>query len=151
MKLGPQSKNEASVFALEELRADVQYEILKRMKQMGLNQAALARRLGKSPAWVSQILDDDANLTLETIAKVFLALDSKCHVAALPDRAVAHDLLWERFDPTGWDQMTQFSFVSRLEAADAAYLLGAGRDRPVFERRSNDNDPQASASCLEAA
>ena len=84
MSLGPQDKSEAAVFALEDLRADIQYEILKAMKSQGLTQADLARKLNKSRGWVSQILGDDANLTLDTISRIFLVLGSQCHFASIP-------------------------------------------------------------------
>jgi predicted XRE-type DNA-binding protein len=72
---GPGNKNEALVFVCEGLRADIQYEILKALKAQNMSQSALAERLGCSPACVSQFLDDDANLTTDSMAKVLLALD----------------------------------------------------------------------------
>lgn len=87
MKFGPADNKEALEFAIEELRADVQYEVLRAMKQAGMSQADLARKLGVSQAWVSQILGDDANLTVESLAKVFLALGGQCHFSARPMEA----------------------------------------------------------------
>ncbi len=84
MKFGPMDSKEALEFAIEELRADVQYEVLRAMKQAGMSQADLARKLGVSQAWVSQMLGDDANLTVESLAKVFLALGGQCHFSARP-------------------------------------------------------------------
>src|SRR5262245_39673026 len=84
MKMGPLDHREAQIFALEELRADIQYQILKALKDEGLSQSDLAKRLGCSPAWISQFLDDDANLTLESISKVFLALGKQLVVATEP-------------------------------------------------------------------
>lgn len=78
MSFGPRDANEAVIFALEGLRSDFQYEVLKALKTQSLTQADLARRLGVAPAWVSQILSDDANVTLESIAKVFAALGVNC-------------------------------------------------------------------------
>lgn len=78
MSIGPQNRNEAQTFAFEELRADIQYEILKALKQEGISQSDLAKRLGCSAGCVSQFLDDDANMTLESISKVFLALGRRC-------------------------------------------------------------------------
>lgn len=84
MKFGPADDREAYEFALEELRADTQYEIMKALKQAGLSQAALAKKMGVSPAWISQILGDDANLTFESVVKIFLALGSQFKVLAAP-------------------------------------------------------------------
>lgn len=82
MTFGPSDRKEAEIFALEGLRADVQYEILKAIRAAGITQAELARRMGVKPAWVSQLLGDDANLTLESIAKIFTALNVDCRFAA---------------------------------------------------------------------
>jgi transcriptional regulator with XRE-family HTH domain len=81
---GPQNKDEALVFASEGLRADIQYEILKALKAQNLSQTALAERLGCSSACVSQFLDDDANLTIESMAKVLLALDRVWVIDSVP-------------------------------------------------------------------
>lgn len=75
MKFGPKNQEEAVIFAIEELRADVQYDILRSLKEAGLSQAQLAKKMGVSAAWVSQLLSDEANLTVESIAKVYAALD----------------------------------------------------------------------------
>lgn len=80
MSFGPFDQQEAAVFALEGLRADFQYEVLRALKLAGITQAELARRMNVAPAWVSQILGDDANVTLESIAKVFAALQTECRI-----------------------------------------------------------------------
>ena len=80
MSFGPIDQQEAAVFALEGLRADFQYEVLRALKLAGITQAELARRMNVAPAWVSQILSDDANVTLESIAKVFAALQTECRI-----------------------------------------------------------------------
>lgn len=76
--VGPRTEDERGVFACEELRADVQLEIERALRAGEVSRAELARRLGCSQARVSQLLGDNANLTLETIARVFLALDRTC-------------------------------------------------------------------------
>lgn len=84
LDLGPRNADELAVFAVEELRADIQYEILRAMDREGVTQAELAKRLGCSAAAVSQFLDDDANLTVESVAKLFLALNCQCSVSSRP-------------------------------------------------------------------
>lgn len=116
MRFGPQNKDDAAIFAFEELRADIQYGILRRMKEAGITQAMLAKKLNTSPAWVSQILSDDANLTLESVSKIFLALGSQCHFESGP--------LGNHF-ATSWDEeWAGADWSSRLEeqreAVDAA-------------------------------
>ncbi|MBO9710469.1 MAG: helix-turn-helix transcriptional regulator [Caulobacter sp.] len=59
----------------EALIADVQFEISKLMRRNGISKAELARRLGVSAPYVTQILGNEgANLTLKTVARVFDAL-----------------------------------------------------------------------------
>ena len=111
MIMGPQNRRDAQVFAREELRADIQYEILKCLGDQGVSQSDLARRLGCSPALVSQFLDDDANLTLDSIAKVFLALGRRCVVATEPSEyAFGHEDIFAEASQAledDWDSVTQ--------------------------------------------
>lgn len=151
MKLGPQNKDEAAVFALEELRADVQYEMLKRMKQLGVTQAALAKRMGVSSAWVSQILDDDANLTLESISKVFLALGSRCHISSFPAEDNYAEVLWDHLVmEQQWSSTISGAIeIGRQEAADFIFLPPA-RERVSFVHKQSNNQLHVN-DCLEAA
>ncbi|ANH06257.1 helix-turn-helix domain-containing protein [Shinella sp. HZN7] len=100
MNFGPKNHDEAVVFATEELRAQVQYDILRQIKAAGLSQAQLAQRMGVSAAWVSQVLSDDANLTLETIAKIYVALGRKCSLATEPNDEVRRIASDHRPNPT---------------------------------------------------
>lgn len=82
-RFGPKNREEEEIFAVEGLIFDVQYEIQRLMRERGLTQKALAERLGCSRAWVSQLLSDKgANMTLETIARVFFALKAECSFAS---------------------------------------------------------------------
>ncbi|MDH3665013.1 MAG: helix-turn-helix domain-containing protein, partial [Alphaproteobacteria bacterium] len=73
--LGPRSEKERLIFAIEEMRVSVQWAIQEAMVDKGINRAELARRLGISAARVTQMLSEDANPRLETIAKVAFCLD----------------------------------------------------------------------------
>lgn len=77
MSLGPKSRAEAEVFAIEELLADVQYEIEKLMKQNEVSRSELAKKLGCTAANVSHFLSEDSNLRLDTIARIFFHLGAK--------------------------------------------------------------------------
>jgi len=48
--------------------------ICRVMQETGVGRAELARRLGKTKGYVTQLLDGRANMTLRTIADVFTAL-----------------------------------------------------------------------------
>jgi transcriptional regulator with XRE-family HTH domain len=53
------------------------------MDAAGVNKATLARRMGVSPAYITQLLDGDRNMTLMTIAKLGVALDMRWKI--IPD------------------------------------------------------------------
>ncbi len=44
------------------------------MKELGVSRAELAKRLGKSRGWITQLLDGDSNKTIRTVADAFAAL-----------------------------------------------------------------------------
>ena len=50
------------------------------MKAKKVNQAELARRLERSPAYVTQVLHGGANFTLKTMTKLAMALGGELHV-----------------------------------------------------------------------
>lgn len=67
----------------ESLVAEVQYDIARMMKMKNVSRAELARRLKVSAPYVTQILgNDDANLTLRTVARIYDALGEKAVISA---------------------------------------------------------------------
>lgn len=62
------------LMAIETLAAETAELIARLMAEQGMSKAALARRLGKSRAWVTQLLSGKANMTLRTLAEVAHAL-----------------------------------------------------------------------------
>ena len=44
------------------------------MKEIGVTRADLAKRLGKTRGWVTQLLDGDTNKTIRTVADAFAVL-----------------------------------------------------------------------------
>jgi plasmid maintenance system antidote protein VapI len=59
------------------------------MEEQGVSRAELARRLGTSRAYITKLLDGNANFTLETMTKVAMALGTAVHVHLAPkDTAV---------------------------------------------------------------
>lgn len=67
----------------ESFVAEVQHEINRLMKSKGISRAELARRMKVSPPHITQMLgDEDANLTLRTVARIFDALGEKAALGA---------------------------------------------------------------------
>lgn len=58
----------------EELILDVTESLTAALEHAGVTRAELARRLGRSPGFVSQLLGGGRNLTLRTIADISTAL-----------------------------------------------------------------------------
>jgi transcriptional regulator with XRE-family HTH domain len=71
----PESHEERAVHALENLRFDFQELVAERLKHLAWSRADLAERIGVTPARVTAILSDKANLTLSVIASVLAAVD----------------------------------------------------------------------------
>jgi transcriptional regulator with XRE-family HTH domain len=69
-------------FAVEGFIADTAQVIWELMEQRNLKQADLARLLNKTPAFVSQLLNGKANMTVRTLAEVAYALGAKVSLKA---------------------------------------------------------------------
>lgn len=54
------------------------------MDERGVNRSELARRLGKTKGYVTQLLDGETNMTLRTVSDVLWALDSSLRASAGP-------------------------------------------------------------------
>lgn len=59
------------VIAKARLRVELQYLIGRHMKDAGMTQHALAKKLGVSDARVSVMLSSSANPTIESLVRVF--------------------------------------------------------------------------------
>ncbi len=66
------------------LKACLVRDILMAMKEEGMNRHQLADRLGKSRQYVSRILNETANFTLQSIAELACALGRKVEVSIHP-------------------------------------------------------------------
>jgi transcriptional regulator with XRE-family HTH domain len=62
------------VYWTERAILSVTEEIFVAMEKRGMQRSELARRLGTSPAYVTKILRGEANFTLESLARIALAL-----------------------------------------------------------------------------
>ena len=60
-------------------------QVLRRMDEQSVTQVELARRMGCSQQYVSNLLKGSSNMTLETIARLEIALDMDLLKSALSD------------------------------------------------------------------
>jgi transcriptional regulator with XRE-family HTH domain len=139
-KFGPQTDEEAVVFAVENFIGEVQVAIFRLLSQKELTQAELSRLMGVSQARVSKILGDDAqNITLETVARVFHALgeapEIRCQKLGEGSRAeLDHSQVWvkshfnaarRRAANQNWPSPAEYDDAAANKAAvgkSAAYL-----------------------------
>jgi len=62
-------------YVLGGLKVEMSEKIYAAMENRGVSQAELARRLGKSRAYITKILQGNVNFTIETLSKISQALD----------------------------------------------------------------------------
>lgn len=78
----------------EELIFDTTDALALALEDSGLNKTQLAKNLGKTKAFVTQLLGGGRNLTLRTIADVCYALNCRAHIQIVPlnatERVVRH-------------------------------------------------------------
>lgn len=72
----PQVKD-SEQYDREVLRSDISDQILCLMEAQGISKAELARRLKTSKAYVTKILQGNANFTLDSLAQISRALGCK--------------------------------------------------------------------------
>ncbi len=84
----------------EELILDVTERLTEALQEAGVTKAELARRLGRTPGFVSQLLGGGRNLTLRTISDIAVALSLRPGLELRVDRARVVDTDQEmRLDP----------------------------------------------------
>jgi transcriptional regulator with XRE-family HTH domain len=78
------------LLAVEGLTAEAAETIAKLMARQKVSKADLARRLGKSRAWVTQLLSGKTNMTVRTLAEVVFELGAevKLHAQKSDTRAL---------------------------------------------------------------
>jgi transcriptional regulator with XRE-family HTH domain len=79
-----QDPNNLRLFLEERAIHDVTDLLEAVMKEQGITRAELARRLGKTKGWVTQLLDTDANKTIRTVAGTFAVLGREYRSFAQP-------------------------------------------------------------------
>lgn len=70
----------------EELILDVTETLTQVLEAAGVTRAELARRLGRSPGFVSGVFGGGRNLTLRTVADIASALSVRPALTLSPDR-----------------------------------------------------------------
>lgn len=79
------------LYVIEGLVAEAGEFIARLMEERKVKKAELARRLGKSRAYVTQMLSGSANLTVRTLAEVAYALGVEVKLEAVPLEAARQE------------------------------------------------------------
>lgn len=93
------SRAEERVYAREELVYNVTEDILVALEDLNVSKKELARRLGKSRSYITQILSGARNMTLGTLSDICFALGIKPKVM-IPAESVLDGL--ERKGEISW-------------------------------------------------
>ncbi len=64
----------------EDLKTDFAVQIHRMMKRQGISKVDLARRMDTSPAYITKVLRGDANVTIDTMAKLAWYVDGRVHL-----------------------------------------------------------------------
>ncbi len=92
--------------ASEELTFDVTEEILIIMEDKGISKKDLADKLGKSKAYISQLLSGSRNMTLRTLSDLCFALGIKPSVDFEESQGfILSDTTSATFEPTKWQHV----------------------------------------------
>ena len=69
-----QRAESTDAYQIDRLKVEISERIYNAMKEQGVSNAELARRLGKSRAYVTKLLRGTTNFTLESLVKIGRAL-----------------------------------------------------------------------------
>jgi transcriptional regulator with XRE-family HTH domain len=72
------------LLAIEALVTEAAELIARLMAEKKVNKAALAKRLNRSRAWVTQLLSGQSNMTVRTLAELAYALEAEVKFDARP-------------------------------------------------------------------
>jgi hypothetical protein len=91
-----------ALYQQEELLLEVTELLASVMDDNDVSKAELARRIGKSKAFVTQCLSGSQNLTLRTLADLFLALGYRLQLGAVPSAQYVYKKMIRLYPVGGW-------------------------------------------------
>ena len=125
------SKSEQRIYARESLVYNVTEDILVLLEDLDVTKNELAKRMGKSRSYVTQVLSGARNMTLGTLSDICFALEAKPQVEVHFDKkSVRKNAEWE-------------SNAVELPAVDAIKKSENVIDRRQQDQWQNMNDNRA--------
>jgi transcriptional regulator with XRE-family HTH domain len=107
------------LYEQERLLVDANELLVMVMNKKGVSRAELAKRLGKSKAFVTQILRGNHNLTLRTLADLFGVLEYRVVVEAQPGRGLPSELPNQEYE----EQPDCYNWGTRLQSLAATLTV----------------------------
>lgn len=90
------SNAEKKAYAREDLIFNVTEDLLVMMEDIGISKAELAKKLGKSKSYVTQVLSGSRNMTLGSFSDICFALGFKPEIKIPVKTTVSHES-WKDF------------------------------------------------------
>jgi transcriptional regulator with XRE-family HTH domain len=122
---------ESELYDLEGAKYDISEQIHLVMEHQDVSKAKLARKLGKSRAYITKILQGNANFTLESLVKIARALDCKL------DMSNVLTSVQQKLEPFDWLLLEQGKVTraaKKLSSLERKYF------RPVHEAPTADKE-----------
>lgn len=110
----------------EELILDVTERLTQALENAGVTQAELAKRLGKSPGFVSQVFGGGRNLTLRSISDIATALSLRPTLQLSSERESLFEVTtrWSHSVQPQWEIAVPVSHHRSRVPSAASELLG---------------------------
>lgn len=125
-------------YKVESISMDIALQVYDFLNEKKLSQSNLAREMGVSRSYVSQILGGKPNMTLETLVKLTEALGASLEIninraaEAVPDRE----------ETSSVDRYIMIEYIDKLLSASASYL-------PVCPEKEPSQETEAKADSYE--
>ena len=85
---------ERDSYWFERAKLSFAIDLEKRRRAAGLNYAALAKKIGSSPAYISKVFRGDTNLTIESMVKLTRATGGQLAIVVSDERVDAKQWAW---------------------------------------------------------
>lgn len=134
-----QRLEQSEMFDIEGAKFDISEHVFSMMERQGMSKAALARSLGKSRAYITKILQGNANFTLESLVKIARALDCRLDMSRV--LVPTHQVV-PMFD---WRLANRQRILPRhSQAAECEYIRLV--TKPKLGKETNPNAPFVTAA-----
>lgn len=107
---------ESDDYWVEKAVLDFTEDVVERMKGDSVSRSELARRIGKSPAYITKLLRGDNNFTLHTMVKLARVLDCQLSTHLHPKESRCH---W--FDVSPAREKAPFKSGAQMRALKDSY------------------------------